>query len=112
MDQLGFALENFDPVGRWREEDGEFPVDSSGRLPDGREFSGPTGLRDVLVADLDLFRKCLVEQVLTYALGRGLEYYDQCAVQQIMVETQEQGDTLSGILRAVVHSDPFLRGER
>ncbi|NOY29752.1 MAG: DUF1592 domain-containing protein, partial [Planctomycetes bacterium] len=112
MDQLGFALENFDPVGQWRDHDGEFAVDSSGRLPDGREFSGPTGLRDVLVADLDAFRKCLSEKVLTYALGRGLQYYDQCAVEQIATAAREQGDTLSGIVRAVIHSAPFLRGER
>jgi len=112
MDQLGFALENFDPMGKWREHDGQFPVDSSGRLPDGREFSGPTGLRNVLVADLDVFRKCLTEKVLTYALGRGLQYFDQCAVEQIAAAARQQGDTLSGIVRAVIHSDPFLRGER
>lgn len=112
MDQLGFALENFDPLGRWRDEDGEFPVDSSGRLPDGREFSGPQGLRDILLGDLDAFRKCLVEQVLTYALGRGLEYYDQCALEQIALASREQGDTLSGIVRAVVQSVPFQYAER
>ena len=111
MDQLGFALENFDAIGQWREKDEEFVIDSSGKLPDGREFSGPAGLRDVLVAELDAFRKCLIEQVLTYSLGRGLEYYDQCAVEQIAEEVKERGDSLSAIVRGVVRSVPFQRDE-
>jgi len=112
MDQLGFALENFDALGQWREEFEEFTIDSSGKLPDGREFSGSTGLRDVLVAEIDAFRKCLIEQVLIYSLGRGLEYYDQCAVEQIAAVAREQGDSLSAIVRGVVHSIPFQRDER
>ncbi len=107
MDPLGFSLENFDPLGRWRDSDGQVPIDASGQLPDGREFYGPTGLRDILLADLPSLRKCLVEQLLTYALGRGLEYYDQCAVRQIASTTQEQGDTITSIVKAIVHSVPF-----
>ncbi len=111
MDPLGFSLENFDPLGRWRESDGQFPIDAQGRLPDGREFSGPEGLRDILLADLPALRKCLVEQLLTYALGRGLEYYDQCAVRQIATATRNQGDTISSIVKAIVRSVPFQQAQ-
>ena len=111
MDPLGFSLENFDPLGRWRESDGEFPVDSSGQLPDGREFTGPQGLRDILLADLPALRKCLVEQLLIYALGRGLEHYDQCAVQQITSATEAEGDTMVGIIKGIVHSAAFQQSQ-
>ena len=107
MDPLGFALENYDPLGRWRETDGEFAIDNAGQLPDGRKFSGATGLRDLLLADLPALRKCLAEQLLIYALGRGLEYYDQCTVREIATKTLQQGDTITGIVTAIVDSAAF-----
>jgi mono/diheme cytochrome c family protein len=107
LDPLGFALENFDPLGRWREDDGHRPVDATATLPDGREFAGPIGLREVLLVDFDRVRRALAEQLLTYALGRGLEYEDQCAVDEVVAATIEGGDTMAAMIRAVIHSYPF-----
>src|SRR5690606_1662627 len=84
MDPLGFALENYDGIGRWREKEGGSKVDASGKLPGGETFNGPDELRKLLVARKDQFVECLAEKLLTYALGRGLEYYDQCAVDKIV----------------------------
>lgn len=72
MDPLGFALENYDAIGQWRTQDGSFPIDSSGALPDGETFQGPEGLRRILLRDQDAFAKCLGSKLLTYALGRKL----------------------------------------
>ena len=72
MDPLGFALENYDAVGKWRTQDGNFPVDSSGVLPSGKSFSSPAEMREVLSGMLPDFSRCLTEKMLTYALGRGL----------------------------------------
>ena len=71
MDPLGFGLENFNAIGQWRTQDGKFPVDSSGTLPDGRSFNGPQELKDILKGDRDAFTRGLTEKLLTYALGRG-----------------------------------------
>ena len=71
MDPLGFGLENFDGIGSWRSEDGEFPIEATGSLPDGRSFEGPAGLRKILVAERQSFVEALTEKLLTYALGRG-----------------------------------------
>src|SRR5206468_13084125 len=78
MDPIGFAFENYDAVGAWRDKDGEFPIDPSGDLPGGQTFQGPAELKALLRGKKDQFRRCLTEKVLTYALGRGLEYYDRC----------------------------------
>lgn len=109
MDPLGLAMENFDAVGRWREFDGENKIDSQGELPDGRKLAGPAGLRDVLVADFARVRRCLAEKLLVYALGRGLEPTDACAITKIVAETESGGDTFAAMIRGVVHSAPFLQ---
>jgi hypothetical protein len=109
MDPLGLAMENFDAVGRWREFDGENKIDSSGELPDGRKIAGPAGLRDVLLADFARVRRCLAEKLLVYALGRGLEPTDACAIAHIVAETESGGDTFAAMVRGVVHSAPFLQ---
>jgi hypothetical protein len=83
MDPIGFAFENFDPVGAWRETDAGAAIDASGVLPDGRRFDGPAGLKRILRADKDVFVRCVAEKMLTYALGRGLEPYDRRAVNKI-----------------------------
>ncbi len=80
MDPLGFALESFDAVGAWRSDDDGRAIDDSGRLPAGREFRGPEGLRAVLRTRRDAFARCLAEKMLTYALGRGLDRSDRRAV--------------------------------
>ena len=83
MDPLGFGLENYDGVGKWRTMDGKFPVDSSGTLPNGRSFSNPAELRRILIGDLPAFARCLTEKLLIYSLGRGLEPFDRRTVSEI-----------------------------
>ncbi len=84
MDPIGFAFENYDAIGAWRDKDGGFTIDPSGVLPDGQSFQGPAELKAFLRGKKDLFSRCLTEKMLTYALGRGLEYYDRCAVDKIV----------------------------
>ena len=83
MDPLGFGLENYDAVGKWRTMDGKFPVDSSGTLPNGKSFSSPAELRKILAGDLPNFARCITKKMLTYALGRGLEPFDRKTVTDI-----------------------------
>ncbi|HEX3147622.1 MAG TPA: DUF1592 domain-containing protein [Gemmataceae bacterium] len=109
LDPLGFGLENFDAIGGLRKTDGTFKIDPSGELPDGSKFSGPAELRKVLVAKGDLFRRNLAEKVLTYALGRGLEYYDRCAVDDTVAALKKGDDRFSAMMMAVVQSDAFQK---
>src|SRR5204863_4821924 len=76
MDPLGFALEHFDAIGRWREKDGKFAIETAGTLPDGKSFKGHEELRALLKADANAFTEGLVVKMLIYALGRGLEHSD------------------------------------
>jgi hypothetical protein len=109
LDPLGFGLENFDAVGGWRTTDNKQPIDSSGVMPDGKSFKGPGELRKVLLGKSDLFRRCLAEKLLTFALGRGLEYYDKCAVDDIVKAAQSKQDKFSALVMGVVTSDPFQK---
>jgi hypothetical protein len=109
MDPLGFALENYDAIGRWREVDGQSRIDASGQLPTGEEFKGPEALRKLLVSRQDEFVRCLAEKLLTYALGRGLAYYDQCVVEDIVGKVKLAGYRFSALVLAIVRSDPFLK---
>lgn len=110
MDPLGFAMENFDAIGRWREQDGDQPIDASGELPGGRKFSGPKELQQLLSADKrDQFVRCVVEKMLTFALGRGLEYYDRCAVDQIVNRLQKNDFRFSELVIAIAESEPFQK---
>jgi hypothetical protein len=113
MDPLGFSLENYDAIGRWRTEDGKFPIDADGRLPNGRTFDGAQGLKEILLADKPAFTRCLAEKLLTYALGRGLEDYDRTAVQSIVDRTVAAGYKFSALILQIVQSVPFRerRGE-
>jgi hypothetical protein len=108
MDPLGFALENFDAIGRWRTigEDGT-AIDPSGSLPDGSKFNGLTGLRSFLVTRRHEFVRTAVEKLLTYALGRGVEHYDAPAVRQIVREASRDGQKWSSLILSVVKSTPF-----
>ncbi len=108
MDPLGFALESFDAIGRLRGSDGGLPIDDHGQLPDGTEFRGAKGLRELLTAREAQFRRALAEKLLTYALGRGLEYYDQCALREIDAATAADGDRFSAMVLAIANSRPFL----
>ncbi|MEO8495054.1 MAG: DUF1588 domain-containing protein, partial [Planctomycetota bacterium] len=108
MDALGFALENFDAVGAWRLFDGKHPVDAVGELPNGGKFDGPAELADYLRDNMqEEFVRCMAEKMLTYALGRGLEYYDQCAVDKIVEELKHNEYRFSSLILGVVRSDPF-----
>jgi hypothetical protein len=111
MDPLGFALENFDGLGRWRDSagPGTGPIDSSGVLPDGTRFDGPVGLREVLLSRRELFVETFTERLLTYALGRGVEEYDRPVIRKIVRDAREP--RWSSIILGIVNSTPFqMRG--
>lgn len=115
MDPLGFGLENFDAIGTWRTEDGEFDVDASGKLPDGRSFSGPVELKTILKADSEAFTQGMTERMLTYALGRGLEVYDRRTVRSIADRVMENDYRFSSLVLGIVNSLPFknrMEGEQ
>ena len=107
LDPLGFALENFDAVGAWRTEDGGAPVDASGTLPDGALVDGPAGLRRVLRERRVEFVETLAAKLLTYAIGRGLEWYDQPAVREIRRRAEAGDHRFSALVAAIVDSVPF-----
>lgn len=109
MDPLGFGMENFDAIGGWRDKDGGATIDASGVLPGGERFDGPTGLIQVLSTKKELFRRCLTEKLLTYALGRGLEEPDQCVVDRITERVASDGDRFGRLILEVVLSEPFRR---
>jgi mono/diheme cytochrome c family protein len=107
MDPLGFALENFDAIGKWRTAEGNTPIDASGVLPDGTKFDGPAGLRKVLLSHPEEFVTTVTEKLLTYALGRGLEYYDAPAVRKITREAAAGNYRWSSLILGIVKSVPF-----
>jgi len=107
MDPLGFALEHFDAIGRWREQDGKFPIETAGTLPDGRSFQGHEELRALLKADANAFTEGLVEKMLIYALGRGLEFYDMGVVRGIVREAARNDYKFSSLIMGIVKSTPF-----
>lgn len=109
MDPLGFGFENFDAIGRWRTEDAGFAIDSSGDLPSGESFKTPKEFRKILLAHRDEFARCLTEKMLTYALGRGLEYYDKCAVDIIEAALKANDYRFSVLIESIVTSEPFQR---
>jgi len=107
MDPIGLALENFDAVGAWRIHDSGFPIDSSGQLVDGTKVSSPVSLRQALESHSDAFLQTFTERLLTYALGRGVEYYDMPAVRAICREAAGEGNRFSGFILGIVKSTPF-----
>jgi hypothetical protein len=113
MDALGFGLENFDAIGAWRERDGRDEIDPSGVLPGNVEFSGPADLMETLVEQRrDAFCRCLAEKLLTYAVGRGLESYDRCAVEEITTHLADHDYRFSELVTGIAMSDPFRMRER
>ena len=108
IDPVGFALENFDAVGRWRDNEGDSgPIDVSGTLPGTGDIKGVSGLEDALLQRPDLFATTLTEKLLTFALGRGVEYYDAPAVRKILREAQPAGYRFSSLILGIVNSAPF-----
>jgi hypothetical protein len=107
MDPVGFALENFDAVGRWRETELERPIDAAGGFIDGSEFVGVAGLERALLNRPALFVQTLTEKLMTFALGRGLEYYDAPAVRKIVADASDDDYRFSAIVSGIVQSTPF-----
>ena len=107
MDPLGFALENYDALGRWRNFDGTLDIDSRGTLPDGREIQGVESLEAGILARPHIFVGTLTEKLLTYALGRGVEYSDGPAIRQIVQESSEKDYSFQSLIQAIVLSPPF-----
>ena len=108
MDPIGFALENFDAVGAWRNEDRGFPIDAAGRLPTGQEFDGPSGLRKLLTEEhANEFVETVAEKLMIYALGRGMGPYDRATVWMVARKAEQQGYRMSAFVDAVVESVPF-----
>ena len=101
MDPVGFSLENFDAVGRFRE------ADSGGGLPDGSTFNGPDGLKKALLKRPELFVSTTTEKLLTYALGRGVEDFDGPAVRKIVQDARGQDYRFSSLVLGIVNSTPF-----
>lgn len=108
LDPIGFGLENFDAIGRWRDRDdnGE-PIDASGELPGGRPFSSPHELKAMIAGRLDDFSRNLVEKLLAYVLCRRLEGYDEIVVDELMQEIAQDGYRMQTLVTAVVTSYPF-----
>src|SRR5712671_3312160 len=114
MDPLGFALENYDAIGKWRTQDGTFPVDASGSLPNGKTFSGPEGMKALLGDSMPEFTSSLAEKMLTYSLGRGVESFDRPTVRSLVNVTMADSYRMQTLILGIVKCAPFQqrRGER
>jgi hypothetical protein len=109
MDPLGLGFENFDAIGRWREKDGKKDIDSAGSLPEGESFKNALELIQILKKREDNFSRHLTRKMLTYALGRGLEYYDTCNVDKITDNLKLKNYRFSALVLEIVNSNPFLK---
>jgi hypothetical protein len=107
MDPLGFALENFDAIGKYRTVEGQSTIDASGVLPDGTRFSNPTGFRQALLAHRDEFVRTFAERLTTYALGRAVQSYDMPAIRTIVRDAAPAGYRWSSVVLGIVQSRPF-----
>ncbi len=100
---------NFDAIGAWRTKDGNFDIDPAGILPSGDSFTTPQELRVILKKNQDQFARCLTEKMLTYATGRGLEYYDKCAVDSLTLSLAKDNYRIGTLIQDIVHSNPFQK---
>ncbi len=107
MDPIGFAMENFDAVGRWRDQDDGKPIDVSGVLPDGSKFDGVAGLKQMLLRNPERFVGAVTQKLLMYAIGRNVQYYDQPAVRAIVREAANDNYKFSSLVLGVIQSVPF-----
>jgi hypothetical protein len=108
MDPIGFSLENYNAIGKWRDSDAGSTIDAKGKLPDGMEFEGPAGLKKLLLTRYrDDFAATVTEKLLTYALGRGLEHYDQPTVRSITKRAAAKDLRFSALISAIIESTPF-----
>ncbi|MGI9473832.1 MAG: DUF1592 domain-containing protein [Rubripirellula sp.] len=112
MDALGFGLENFDAIGAWRQQDGRFEIDASGELPGDVQFDGAVELMSILSQEKsEQFCQCLTQKLLTYGLGRGLDSYDRCVVNDAVATLQQNDFRFSALVTAIVTSDAFTMRE-
>ena len=107
MDPIGFALEHFDAVGRWRDDDAGAPIEAKSELPDGSVIDGPEGVQAMLTARPELFVSALTEKLMMYALGRNVQYYDAPAVRAVVRAAAERNYEFSAIVEGIVASVPF-----
>lgn len=107
MDPIGFALENFDAVGQWRDDDGGKPIDVVSALPDGRKIEGVDGVRQMILAHPDQFVEGMTSKLLMYALGRNVQYYDGPAVRAIARESAHRDYTFASLVLGIANSVPF-----
>jgi hypothetical protein len=107
IDPLGYGLENFDAVGRWRTSDGDRPLDSAGKLPGGESFQGPDELKRIILGRKSDFERNLIERLLSYALGREVQGDDECAVREIQEGLQSSGHRFSSLMVGIARSVPF-----
>jgi hypothetical protein len=107
MDPIGFALENFDAVGRWRDDDGGKPIDVVSSLPDGTRLDGVEGVRRLVLRDPGLFVESMTSKLLMYAVGRNVQYYDGPAIRAIARESAKHNYTFASLVQGVVESDQF-----
>jgi hypothetical protein len=112
MDPLGFALEHFDAIGRWRDKDGNFDIETAGTLPDGRSFKGYEELQALLKSDARAFTECLAGKMLMYALGRGLEPSDRATIRAIADKVAKEDYRFSSLVLGIVQSVPFQMRKR
>jgi hypothetical protein len=107
IDPIGFGLENYDVIGRWRDQDAGKPIDAKGSLPDGATFNGVEELKKVLLEKKDLFVRNLTVKMLGYALSRGLTLEDQCTVDRIVEAVKRDGYHSQTLINEIVLSVPF-----
>jgi len=107
MDPIGFSLENFDLIGKWRSAEGAAKIDASGELVDGTKLDGPASLRQALLSRSDVFVQTMTEKLLTYGTGRALKYYDMPVVRSITRDAAKNDNRFSSLILGIVKSDPF-----
>ena len=112
MDPIGFALENYDAVGRFRTREDDVPVDARGSLPSGRAFVGAAGLRDALLERPDVFLTTFTERLMTYSLGRAVTHSDAPAIRKIVRDAQAQDARVSSVVQGIAESVPFRMRSR
>jgi hypothetical protein len=107
---MGFGLENFNAIGKWRDKDGDFPIDSTGVLTSGQKFHNAPELVSVLLTDRkDAYLRNIVKKMLTYALGRGTEPYDRPAIDIILARMAKENNSFQSMILAIAESVPFQK---
>jgi hypothetical protein len=111
MDPIGFAMENFDAIGRWRDRDAGNPIDASGAFPGGEKFDGMAGLKAALLSHPEEFVSTITEKLMMYGIGRNVQYYDRPAIRAIIKQAARNNYTFASLVLGVVESEPFQMRE-